>query len=152
MSQTRSNEAFVQSVFGVYRDAACTREERAQSYRDMAGFLPPRVNARLAVTGAIDPAILDLQERVRAHALETEHFDPKQVQLLIFAMLMAELSDAAVIHGVAARRAGASWEELQAVVSLAYVFRGVSAANRGAEMLIRIAERERDLAGKLAQG
>jgi hypothetical protein len=58
------------------------------------------------------------------------------------------LSDAAIIHGVAARRAGATWQELQSVVNLAYVFRGVSAANRGAEMLIRIAERERELSAQ----
>jgi hypothetical protein len=152
MSQSRHDEAFVRATFGSYADTAVAREDRAQSYRDMAGFLPPRVDARMAVTGALDPVILDMQERVRAHALETPHFDPKQVQLLIFAMLVAELSDAAIIHGVAARRAGASWEEMQAVVSLAYVFRGVSAANRGAEMLIRIAERERDLATQEKEG
>jgi 4-carboxymuconolactone decarboxylase len=59
---------------------------------------------------------------------------------------MAELSDAATIHGVAARRAGASWGELQAIVNLAYIFRGVSAANRGAEILVKIAERENEKA------
>jgi hypothetical protein len=89
-----------------------TRSEHdalAQSYRDMAGFLPPRVEARLAVTGALDPKMVEYQEQVRAHALNTDCFDEKMVQLIIFGMLVCELSDAAVIHGVAARKAGASW-------------------------------------------
>ncbi len=146
MSSSHPKQQFIQDTFGSNLLPPVSAQELSESYREMAGFLPPRVDARLQVTGALDPAMVEMQERVRAHALETEHFDPKQVQLLIFAMLVAELSDAAVIHGVAARRAGATWHELQAVISLAYVFRGVSAANRGAEMLIRIAEREKELA------
>lgn len=148
MQHSRPDPNFVHDTFGPYADPLATKADRGQSYQEMAGFLPPRVEARFDVTGALDPAMLDLQEKARAHALETDQFDAKQVQLLIFAMLVVELSDAAVIHGVAARRAGASWGELQAVVNLAYVFRGVSAANRGAEMLIRIAERERQLAAQ----
>lgn len=144
----RPDPQFVQDTFGLYADPQASKEQRAQSYREMAGFLPPRVEARLDVTGALDPVMVDLQEKVRAHALESSVFDEKQVQLLIFGMLVVELSDAAIIHGVAARRAGATWQELQSVVNLAYVFRGVSAANRGAEMLIRIAERERELSAQ----
>jgi alkylhydroperoxidase/carboxymuconolactone decarboxylase family protein YurZ len=117
----------------------------AQSYRDMAGFLPPRVEARLAVTGSLDPKMVELQEQVRAHALNTNCFDEKMVQLIIFGMLVCELSDAAVIHGVAARKAGASWKEMQSIINLAYIFRGVSAANRGADMLLKIAEKEKQL-------
>ncbi|WP_427185349.1 carboxymuconolactone decarboxylase family protein [Bordetella bronchialis] len=112
------------------------------SYRDLLGYLPPRVESRLLVTGALDPELVRLQEEVRAHAMNPKCFDTKTAQLMIFGMLVVELSDAAVIHGIAARRAGATWEEMQAVVSMAYIFRGVSAANRGAEMLARIAERE----------
>ncbi len=144
MATSRIDINLVQEKMGAYGDTASTLEERADGYRDMMGFLPPRVEARLHVTGALDPTMLDLQEKVRTHAFETEFFDDKQVQLVIFAMLMAELSDAATIHGIAARRAGASWGELQAIVNLAYIFRGVSAANRGAEILARIAERENE--------
>ncbi|OZI23811.1 carboxymuconolactone decarboxylase [Bordetella genomosp. 9] len=114
----------------------------ADSYRDLLGYLPPRVESRLVVTGALDPEVVRLQEQVRAHAMNPACFDTKTAQLMIFGMLVVELSDAAMIHGIAARRAGATWEEMQAVVSMAYIFRGVSAANRGAEMLARIAERE----------
>jgi hypothetical protein len=117
-------------------------QRAAETYCEMLGFLPPRVEARLHVTGALDPALLALQETIRSHAMNPACFDPKTVQLMVFGMLMVDLSDAATIHGIAARRAGASWEEMQAVVSLAYLFRGVSAANRGADVLARIAERE----------
>ena len=51
-----------------------------------------------------------------------------------------------MLHGIAARRAGATWEEMQAVVNLCFLFRGLSAANRGAETLAHIAEREAALA------
>ncbi len=61
-------------------------------------------------------------------------------------MLRMDMSDATVLHGIAARRAGASWEEMQAVISLCFLFRGLPAANRGAEMLARIAKREADAA------
>ena len=52
------------------------------------------------------------------------------------------LGDAARLHAIAARRAGASWEELHAVVGLAYLFRGMPAANLGAEVLRKLAEAE----------
>ena len=71
-------------------------------------------------------------------------FDVKTSQLMLFGMLLMDLNDAATLHGIAARRAGASWEELQAVINLCFLFRGLSAANRGAEILANIAKREED--------
>ena len=61
---------------------------------------------------------------------------------MLFGMLLMDLSDAAVLHAIGARRAGASWDEMQAVVSLCYLFRGLPAANRGAEILAKVAEKE----------
>lgn len=134
--------SMLHAAMGPYDPNQPSLEARAQVYRDLLGFLPPRVEARLHVTGALDPAIVELQEQLRSHAMDTDCFEPKIVQLMLFGMLMVELSDAATMHGIAARRAGASWKELQAVISLAYVFRGVSAANRGADILAEIARRE----------
>ncbi len=141
MSASRIDASVVAQAVGAPRDAAALQRQ-ADNYRQLLGYLPPRVEARLLVTGALDPALVEMQEQVRAHAMNPACFDTKTAQLMIFGMLMAELSDAALIHGIAARRAGASWEEMQAVVSMAYLFRGVSAANRGADVLARIAERE----------
>jgi alkylhydroperoxidase/carboxymuconolactone decarboxylase family protein YurZ len=69
-------------------------------------------------------------------------FDVKTVQLMLFGMLLMNLQDAAKLHAIAARRAGASWEELAAVVGLAFLFRGLSAANIGTQLLRDLAAEE----------
>ena len=78
------------------------------------------------------------------HAVKrlVKSFDVKTSQLMLFGILLALMGDAARLHAVAARRAGASWEELHAVVGLAYLFRGMPAANLGAEVLLKMAEAE----------
>lgn len=132
----------VRQAIGPYADTAHTQAEREAIYQELIGFVPPRIEARMAVTGALDPTLLDLQERLRAHAMYPRCFDVKTAQMMLFGMLLMDSSDAAVLHGIAARRAGATWEELQAVVSLCFLFRGLSAANRGAEILANMAKRE----------
>ncbi|WP_299763027.1 carboxymuconolactone decarboxylase family protein [Ramlibacter sp.] len=119
-------------------------------YQDLLGFVPPRIEARLSVTGALDPVMVEIQERMREHGMYPKCFDVKTSQLMLFGMLLMDSSDAAVLHGIAARRAGASWEEMQAVVNLCFLFRGLSAANRGAETLANIAKREADTAARKA--
>jgi alkylhydroperoxidase/carboxymuconolactone decarboxylase family protein YurZ len=132
----------VRQRIGEYTDTVQTAEQRYAIYKDLIGFLPPRIEARINVTGALDPVLLDMQERMRAHAMYPKCFDVKTAQLMLFGMLLMDMNDAAPLHGIAARRAGATWEEMQAVVSLAFLFRGLSAANRGAELLANIAKRE----------
>ena len=142
MSTSSHAPAVLKAAFG---DAAALDPEastREASYRAMAGFVPPRVKTRMAVSGALDPKLLSLQEAARDHAFSTPCFDEKTKQLMIFGIMLGQLNDAAQIHGIAARRAGASWAELHAVIGLCYTFRGIPAANRGAEMLAAIAERE----------
>jgi alkylhydroperoxidase/carboxymuconolactone decarboxylase family protein YurZ len=142
MIPARIDKGAVQKRIGPYADKTASAEERAKIYEELIGFLPPRIEARLAVTGAIDPDIIDLQEKMREHAMYPKCFDVKTAQLMLFGMLLMDLSDAAALHGIAARRAGATWEEMQAVISLCFLFRGLPAANRGAEMLANIAKRE----------
>src|SRR5262245_13248693 len=132
----------VRERIGPYADKQQTAEQRYAIYKELIGFLPPRIEARINVTGALDPELLDLQERLRARAMYPKCFDVKTSQLMLFGMLLMDMNDAAPLHGIAARRAGATWEEMQAVVGLASVFRGMSAANRGAELLANIAKRE----------
>jgi alkylhydroperoxidase/carboxymuconolactone decarboxylase family protein YurZ len=132
----------VRASIGEYADKKQTAEQRYAIYKDLIGFLPPRIEARINVTGALSPDLLDLQEQMRVLAMYPKCFDTKTSQLMLFGMLLMDMNDAAPLHGIAARRAGASWEEMQAVVSLAFLFRGLSAANRGAELLANIAKRE----------
>jgi alkylhydroperoxidase/carboxymuconolactone decarboxylase family protein YurZ len=144
MLPPRVDTRVVKEKIGPYADTAATLEERSAIYQELLGFVPPRIEARLAVTGALDPQLLDLQERLREHAMYPKCFDIKTAQLMLFGMLLMDLSDAALLHALAARRAGASWEELQATVSLCFLFRGLSAANRGAEILANLAQREKE--------
>ena len=117
-------------------------EEYRSIYEELLGFVPPRIQARTELLGRLDPEFLSLQEEVRKQGMYPDVFDVKTVQLMLFGMLLLSLRDAARIHGIAARRAGATWEEMQAVVNLAYLYGGLSAANIGAQFLQQIAEME----------
>ena len=111
----------------------------AKPYHDLLAHLPPRVAARHYITGVLDSRAVALQEDIRNHVMSPACFDDKTTQLLVFGMLMMELSDAAKTHAIAARRCGATWIELQAVISLCFLFRGIPAANRGAALLAEVA-------------
>jgi 4-carboxymuconolactone decarboxylase len=142
MLPARINLDAVQKSIGEYSDQKVTAAERGRIYEELLGFVPPRIEARINVTGALDPTMVDLQEKMREHAMYPRSFDVKTAQLMLFGMLLMDMSDAAVLHGIAARRAGASWAEMQDVINLCFLFRGLSAANRGAELLANIAQRE----------
>jgi 4-carboxymuconolactone decarboxylase len=111
-------------------------------YVELLGFVPPRIQARTEMGSRIDPELLRLQEELRLKAMYPDCFDVKTAQLMLFGILLALMSDAARLHAIAARRAGATWEELHAVANLAFLFRGLSAANVGAETLMKLAEEE----------
>jgi 4-carboxymuconolactone decarboxylase len=105
--------------------------------------VPPRVQERFATSAQTNPKVLLAQERLRNLIMYPESLDQKTVQLVLFGILHAKLSDAAKLHGLAALRAGATWDELRAVVDLAFLFTGYSAANRGPQVLAEIAELEK---------
>jgi 4-carboxymuconolactone decarboxylase len=132
----------VRSEIGSYADTQTPLTEREQGYKDLIGFVPPLIAARLAVTGALDPELLRLQEEVRTHALYPTCFDTKTSQLMVFGMLLTKLLDGAMLHARAARRAGATWEEMQAIVSLASLYGGIPCANRGAAIIGQLAASE----------
>ena len=111
-------------------------------YTELIGFVPPRIQARTELGSRLDPELLRLQEAARLRAMNPACFDVKTSQFMLFGILLALMGDAARLHAIAARRAGASWEELHAVVGLAYLFRGMPAANLGAEVLLKMAEAE----------
>lgn len=122
--------------------------DRLQEYRDfyteLIGFVPPRIQARTDLLGRLDPELLRMQEEIRARAMYPECFDVKTAQLMLFGMLLVLLSDATRLHAIAARRAGATWEEMSAVVNLAFLFRGLPAGNLGAQIIQEIAKSESD--------
>jgi alkylhydroperoxidase/carboxymuconolactone decarboxylase family protein YurZ len=111
-------------------------------YEALIGFVPPRIMARTDLLARLDPELLRLEEATRLRAMYPACFDVKTSQLMLFGILLALMGDAARLHAIAARRAGATWEELSAVVSLAFLFRGLPAANLGAEIIQKLAEAE----------
>ncbi len=119
-------------------------DEKVEEYRDfyveLLGFVPPRIQARTDLLARVDPELLAMQEEIRRHCMYPPCFDVKTAQLMLFGMLLVQLRDAAKLHGLAAYRAGATFEELSAVVNLAFLFRGLSAANLGADILQGIAK------------
>ncbi|MEQ1880913.1 MAG: carboxymuconolactone decarboxylase family protein [Burkholderiales bacterium] len=145
MLPPRIDQDSVRRNIGPYADQNESLEQRGQVYKELLGFVPPRIEARMHVTGALDPTMLDLQEKIRAHGMYPKCFDVKTSQLMLFGMLLMDLNDAAPLHAIAARRAGATWEEMQGVINLCFLFRGLSAANRGAEILASIAKREDEI-------
>ncbi|TBH15458.1 carboxymuconolactone decarboxylase family protein [Thermus thermamylovorans] len=119
-------------------------EDLRERYRELIGFVPPRIQARTDLLARLDPDTLRLQEELRARLMYPACFDVKTAQLMLFGMLLMDLSDAARLHAIAARRAGATYEELSAVVGLAFLFRGLPAANRGAEVIQEILRMEEE--------
>jgi 4-carboxymuconolactone decarboxylase len=114
-------------------------DEQVQEYRDfyneLIGFVPPRIRDRTDLLARVDPELLEMQENLRKHCMYPECFDVKTAQLMIWAIMLTQLNNAARLHGIAALRAGATLEELQAVTNLVFLFRGLSAANLGAELI-----------------
>jgi 4-carboxymuconolactone decarboxylase len=117
-------------------------EEYRNSYVDMVGFVPPRIASRIARLTELNPDFLIAQEEVRRQAIYTDALDQKTVQLILFAVLAVNVRDAAKLHGLAALRAGAAWDELQAALNLAFLFGGLSVSNGNATILDEIAELE----------
>jgi alkylhydroperoxidase/carboxymuconolactone decarboxylase family protein YurZ len=122
-------------------------DEQVKEYRDfyveLLGFVPPRIQARTDLLARLDPELLTMQEELRRHCMYPDCFDTKTAQLMLFAILLTNLQDAAKLHALAAYRAGATFEELSAVVNLVFLFRGLSAANLGAEILQGLASSSR---------
>lgn len=120
---------------GPYLDGQPTVEERGAIYRELLGFVPERIAARFRVTGALDAEMLTLQEDARRRGMYPKCFDIKTSQLMLFAILLMALNEAAPVHARAAVRAGARLDELQAVVNMVFLYRGLPAANWGAQIL-----------------
>src|SRR5215813_668718 len=96
-----------------------TLAEFEQRYQDMLGFTPPKIAKRLKLGMSVDPKLLAALEDWRIAALTPKVLDQKTVQLICFAILLAQTSEAAANHARAAVRVGATPQELHAVAGLA---------------------------------
>ena len=114
---------------------AADLEKYRESYVRLFGTLPPLPRARFDFNGTIDPEDLRLAEAYRDHAYHNTVFDEKITQLMAFAVLLAANSPGAKWHAISARRAGATWEELQMVVSITAVASALGPSNLGGGVL-----------------
>ena len=113
-----------------------------QSYAELFGMVPPLPAARFEFSGEINPEFLRLSERLRAHAFYSDVFDVKTTNLILFGMLLVEHNPAAQMHALAARRAGATWQELHKVIELAATTKSLGPANQGSSMLKSLRDTE----------
>jgi 4-carboxymuconolactone decarboxylase len=112
------------------------------TYVELFGMLPPMPAARFEFSSEINPEFLRLSERLRAHAFYSDVFDIKTTHLILFGMLLVEHNAAAQMHALAARRAGATWQELHKVVELAAATKSLGPANQGSSMLKSLRDKE----------
>jgi alkylhydroperoxidase/carboxymuconolactone decarboxylase family protein YurZ len=112
-----------------------TLAEFEQRYQDMIGFTPPKIAKRLKLSMNVDPKLLAALEDWRLAALTPDALDQKTVQLMSFAILLVQTSEAAANHARAAVKAGATREELHAAAGIAALFRGLAAFNLAGEIL-----------------
>jgi len=111
-------------------------------YSELFGFLPPLPAARFEFTGEVNPEFLRRAEKLREHAFYSDVFDVKTTNLILFGMLLVEHNQAAQMHALAARRAGATWEELHKVMELAAATGALAPANQGSAMLKALRDKE----------
>ncbi|MFQ5970805.1 MAG: carboxymuconolactone decarboxylase family protein [Alphaproteobacteria bacterium] len=112
-----------------------TLEDYEKHYDDMIGYTPERVRERIKVGLELDPELLHQIETLRLNALTPDCLDPKTVQLIAFAILLTQRAPAAVNHGRAAVKVGATKEQLHAAVALAFLFGGIGPLNLGGEAI-----------------
>ena len=112
-----------------------TLDQLESRYTEMIGFTPPKIAKRLKLGIQVDPALVTALEDWRIAALTPKALDQKTVQLMSFAILLVQTSEAAANHAKAAIRAGATLEELHASAGIAALFRGVAAFNLAGEIL-----------------
>ncbi len=126
------------------QDTAGDLEAFRQSYAELFGVVPPLPEARMAFSGTVAAEFALLAEQIRAHALAPQGmFDVKLIQMICFGMLLVEGHEAAYWHALAARRNGASWQELHKIVELATaITSGFGALNRGGALLAKLRKEE----------
>lgn len=114
------------------------------SYVELAGSVPPAIETRLSLAARSGRTrAVELIEELRAELIMGNPLGRKIGQLVHFAQVLA-LGHAvpARLHAGAARRAGASIEELVGVAELALITAGMPAYSLGVEIIGELRARE----------
>ena len=122
--------------------SAAGPEELLHRYEVMFGAIPELPAVRVPFAAEFSPEFQTLVEDLRAHALGNGVLEPKVVQLMLYGLLLGNRPDAAAGHAAAARREGASYEELMAVTELVALTGALGALNVGGALLARLRDTE----------
>ena len=106
--------------------------------------MPPVPAERLSLSDNPGKDFTVRMEEARAAALFDEGIDKKTAQLLAFALLAGSGSPGSIWHARAARRYGASFEELYRTLEIAVFFKGVRALNDGGRALGELWKEEQE--------
>lgn len=114
-------------------------EDYASSYIELFGEMPEVPGKRFDDLAEISPDFVEAFERLRAVGFYSDVFDVKTTQLIAFAHLLRAGHFAAYWHARAARRAGATWEELVKVVEIGVsTDGGMQVINDGIKIIERL--------------
>ena len=117
-------------------------------YVSLFDHLPGNPAERLKLGIEIAPKYTKALEEHRAKVLFDGALDDKTKQLFCVAFLAARASAGTYFHAKAARKFGATWEELHKVVEIAAFFTGFSAINEGGQALVRLYKEEQGAKSK----
>ena len=119
-----------------------TRKIPRQLCRDVR-LVPPLPAARFEFSGEVNPEFLRVSEQLRRRGVLLQVLDMKTTQLILFGMLLVEHNRSARRqHALAARRAGASWEELHTVMQLAAATGALWPPNNGGALAQGLRDKE----------
>lgn len=104
-------------------------------YIEPFGEMPPIPKDRLERGATLAPDLTLAAEEARKSALFSGIFDEKTAQLFVIAIMAGSGSPGLPWHIRAARRYGASWDELYKVVEIAYFFKGFGALQEGGRVI-----------------
>ena len=106
--------------------------------------MPPVPLERMRTGAKLAPDYNLTQEKLRAGALYSDVFDKKTSQLFALAILAGSGTPGCYWHAKAARRYGASWEELYKAVEIATFFKGFNALMDAGRAVGKLYEEEEE--------
>ncbi len=114
-----------------------TIDQYKQTYLDLFDELPSLPAGKFEFSNSLESdEFLLLAEEVRYRAFFSDHLDQKTTQLICFSLLLKEGSRAALHHAHAAKKLGATFEELWQVCKLtSTVCGGLGPLNFGGTLL-----------------
>ena len=111
-------------------------------YYEPYGELPPVLASRIAVGAKLAPEFNLSVETVRANALFSDVLDRKTTNLIVLGILAGAGTPGCYLHVKAARKYGATWEEIFKTAEIAMFINGNKALVDVGQAIARVHEEE----------